>query len=146
MLVVAGQKQHGKNSQIKTAKHVCGPTKKHRWRKETWWWTADVDSAIKEKCRCYKSWKKGGSKEEYQKAKRLTKHAVYLAKSQAKQEVLKDHSPGRTELFHLAKQMRRENLDVLDVRNLSPMMRVSCAWMTGPWKLPGKNTMSASRT
>ena len=43
--------------------------------------------------RCWKPWKKGGSKEEYQKAKCLAKHAVYLAKSQAKQEILKDPSP-----------------------------------------------------
>ena len=76
--------------------------------------------------------------------KRLSKHAVYLAKSQAKQEILKDLSPGSTDLFRLANQMGRENLDVQGekpVRNDAGVL----AWMTGPSKLRGKNARSASR-
>ena len=75
-----------------------------------WWWNAAVASAAKEKQRCRKTWKNGGSNEKGQ-AKHLAKHAVYLAKSQAKQ-VLKDPSPSSSDLFSLANQMRRENLDV----------------------------------
>ena len=94
--VVVGQKGHGKNwSQVsveKAAENVCRSSKKQQWRKETWWWNAAVDSAVKEMQRCWKTWKKGGSKEEYQNDKRLTKYAVYLANSQAKQEVLNSHS------------------------------------------------------
>ena len=67
---------------------------------------------LEEKQRCWKMWKKGGSKEDYQEAKRLAKHAVYLAKSQAEQEVLRDPSPGSSDLFRLANQMRRTNQDV----------------------------------
>ena len=81
-----------KSSLLKAAENVCRSTKKHRWWKETWWCNAAVNSAVKEKRRCWKTWKKGGNKEKYQKAKGLAKHAVYLAKSQTKQEVLKDPS------------------------------------------------------
>ena len=52
------------------------------------------------------------SLEECQKAKCIAKRAVYLAKSQAKQEVPKDPLPGSTDLFYLANQRRCENLDV----------------------------------
>ena len=54
------------------------------------------------------------NKEEYQEVKCLTKHAVYLANSQAKQEVLKDSSPNSSNLFRLTNQTRHENLDVQD--------------------------------
>ena len=74
---------------IHDTEDVCGSTKKHWWRKETWWWNMAVDSAFKEKQRCWKTWKKCISKEEYQKNKCLAKRAVYLAKSLAKQEVHK---------------------------------------------------------
>ena len=55
--------------------------------------------------------KNPGSKEEYQKAKRLAKHPVHLAKSQAEAEVLKDLSSSRTDLFCLINQMRCGLLD-----------------------------------
>ena len=31
------------------AVQVCGVSKKHHWRKETWWWNDQVESAVKEK-------------------------------------------------------------------------------------------------
>ena len=71
-----------------------------------------VNSADKEKWRCWKTWKNGGSKEEYQKAKCLVKHAVNLAKSLDKEGVLKDPSPGSSHLFCIANQIICENLDV----------------------------------
>ena len=40
-----------------------------------------LDCAVKENQGCWKTWKNGGSKEEYQKAKRFAKHAVHLAKN-----------------------------------------------------------------
>ena len=58
--------------------------------KETWWWHASVDSAVKEKRRCWKTWKKVGTKEEYQKAMCLAKHADYLAKFQGEKSVHND--------------------------------------------------------
>ena len=37
---------------------VYGSTKKHMWRKATWWWNAAVDSAVEERKRGY-AWKPG---------------------------------------------------------------------------------------
>ena len=79
-------------------------------KRDIWWWNAAVDSAVKEKRRCWITWKNGGSKEEYQKAKCLVKHAVNLAKSQAKQEVPKDTSPSNSDLF--TSHMRHKYLGV----------------------------------
>ena len=61
-----------KSSLLKAVENVCESTKKHLWRKETWWWNAAVDSAVKENRECWKTWKKGGSKEEYQKPSTLS--------------------------------------------------------------------------
>ena len=32
---------------LKTTEEVCGTTKPHRWRRETWWWNKEVVDAIK---------------------------------------------------------------------------------------------------
>ena len=93
---------------MNAGEHVCGSTKKQKSRKKTWWWNEAVNSAIKENRRCWKTRKNAASKEEYQKTKRLAEHAVYVAKSQAKQEVLNDPTPGSTDLFRLANQVRRK--------------------------------------
>ena len=71
---------------LKAAENVCGSTRRN---------TGDEKREVE--CGCWKcsqwkvempmTWKNGGSKEEYQKAKHLAKHAVYLAKSQAKSSI-----------------------------------------------------------
>ena len=99
-------------------KTCAGVIKKPMWRKETWWWHAAVDSTVEEKWTCWKTWQKGGSKEEHQKAKQQAKHAVYLTKYQAKQEFLKDPSPSSSDLFCLANQIRLGNLDVVVEKSL----------------------------
>ena len=101
-----------KSSLWRQLKMYAGLPRSTGGKKETWWWNTAVDRAVNEKRRWWKTWKKGGSKEEYQKAKRIAKHAVYLATSQPKQEVLKDPSLGSMDLFCLANQMRCENLDI----------------------------------
>ena len=44
-----------------------------------WWWN-EVDNAVKEKQKVWKPWKNGGTKEEYLKAKKAAKTAVYFVK------------------------------------------------------------------
>ena len=34
---------------LEAAVVTCGLSKKHQWRRETWWWNNEVDEAIKEK-------------------------------------------------------------------------------------------------
>ena len=108
--------QNGSERSIKVAWDlnitICSVwSKKHRWRKETWWNTAG-NSAVKEKWRCCNTWRKGDSKGGYQKVKWLAKHAVYLAKSQAGQEISKYPLLSGSKLFRLADQMRCRNLNV----------------------------------
>ena len=92
-----------KNGILKAAKKVCGKTRKRQWCKESWWWTDHASQAVEAKRRAYRAWKKGGSREEYNNAKRLAKLAVYQAKQEAS---LADFSD-------IAKQMMRENQDVM---------------------------------
>ena len=72
---------------------VSGSSSKHQWRPETWWWDDRVEDAINEKrsrYRTYKKLRKQGhtsetiaAKEAYNLAKRVSKHVVWIAKSEA---------------------------------------------------------------
>ena len=46
-----------KTGLLKTTEEVCGKTKPHRWRLETWWWNKEVDDAITAKCQAFKAHK-----------------------------------------------------------------------------------------
>ena len=101
-----------KTGLLSAAEVACGYSKKHQWRNETWWWNAVVDSAVREKRRCFSVWKKGGSRADYNEAKRLSNRAVYLAKSAAEKATFDEIDPNGTDIYRLANQMRRENQDV----------------------------------
>ena len=61
---------------------VCGKTKSGLVRhNETRRWNDAVNDVVKEKQRKWKQWKLGGSKEEYQLAKKAASHAMYKAAS-----------------------------------------------------------------
>ena len=92
---------------------VCGWTKKGPPRKQTWWWNSDVNAAIKRKRQCWKEWKKGASKEPYLIAEREAKRAVYRAKKRAEERELQNVTEGKDNIFRIAKQMKRENQDVI---------------------------------
>ena len=32
---------------LETASEVCGLSKKHQWKRETWWWDDKVEEAVK---------------------------------------------------------------------------------------------------
>ena len=34
---------------LDAATEVCGPSKKHKWKPETWWWNEGLDRAIQER-------------------------------------------------------------------------------------------------
>ena len=44
-----------KTGLLKTTEEVCGTTKPHRWRRETWWWNKEVDDAITAKPQAFKA-------------------------------------------------------------------------------------------
>ena len=102
-----------KGNLLKTTKEVCGTSTKHQWRKQTWWWNNVVDNAIKEKRKCYKAWKAGGSREAYNAAKRVSNRAVFHAKNEAQKAALDDIDFKSPDIFRLAKQLKKDKLDVV---------------------------------
>ena len=104
-----------KDKLLQTTKQVCGVSLNHPWRKHTWWWNTKVEEAVKEKRRCFKLWKAGGSRAAYNTAKRASNHAVHEAKSEAEKVALQKIDPKSVDIYiyRLAKQMRCDNQDVM---------------------------------
>ena len=71
-----------------------------------------VDSAVKEKRKCFKAWKAGGSREAYNAAKRISNRAVFHAKNEAEKAALDNIDPKSADIFRLAKQLKRDKQDV----------------------------------
>ena len=59
-----------KDKLLQATKQVCGVSSNHPWRKQTGWWNNQVEEAVREKRRCFKLWKAGGSRAAYNTAKR----------------------------------------------------------------------------
>ena len=51
---------HLKTALLDTTNETCGKTKKRHHKRETWWWNDEVNSAIAEKRRCWKTGKAAG--------------------------------------------------------------------------------------
>ena len=85
---------------------ACGWTRGPPRHKVTWWWNDDIEEAVKEKRRLWKSWKDDGSKGKYLEVKRAAKRAVYHAKKAAEEErfgnVLR-REDDRAEVFKIAR-------------------------------------------
>ena len=77
-----------KDKLLQATKQVCSVSSNHLWRKQTWWWNTKVEEAVKEKRRCFKLWKAGGSRAAYNTAKRASSRAVHDAKSEAEKVAL----------------------------------------------------------
>ena len=102
-----------KTGLLKTTDEVCGTTRPHRWRRETWWWNEHVEKAIAAKRKAFKAWKTGkGTRASYDAAKRNARHAVHHARQEA-HKVSENIDPKSSEVYHLANQFRRENADVV---------------------------------
>ena len=115
-----------KTALLDTTNETCGKTKKQHHKRETWWWNDEVNLAIAEKRRCWKAWEQGGGKEQYLQAKRNAKRTVYTAKKTAEEKKFSDLKPGMDDIFKIAKQLRKDNQDVVgdkcvkdDLGNLS---------------------------
>ena len=102
-----------KDKLLQATKQVCGVSSNHPWRKQTWWWNNQVEEAVREKGRCFKLWKAGGSRAAYNTAKRTSNRAVHQARSEAEKVALQKIDPRSGDVYRLAKQMRRDNQDVM---------------------------------
>ena len=126
-----------RNGLTQTAADVCGMSTKHPWRRQTWWWNDQVEGAIQEKRGCYKAWKAGGSRDAYNAAKRAAKQAVYHAKSDARKAIMEDINPKSADIYKLAKQMRRDNQDVVGekpIKNDAGELSLDEETMKKAWK------------
>ena len=74
-----------------------------------------MEEAVRKKPRCFKLWKAGGSRAAYNTAKRTSNRAVHQARSEAEKVALQKIDPrsGDVHVYRLAKQMRRDNQDVM---------------------------------
>ena len=96
------------------SEEVCGTTRPHRWRPETWWWNEHVEKAIAAKRKAFKALKAGkGTRASYDAAKRNARHAVHHACQEADKKVYENIDPKSSEVYCLANQFRRENTDVV---------------------------------
>ena len=98
---------------MQATKQVCGVSSNHPWRKQTWWWNNQVEEAVRKKRRCFKLWKAGGSRAAYNTAKRTSNRVVHQAKSEAEKVALQKIDARSGDVYRLAKQMRRDNQDVM---------------------------------
>ena len=103
-----------KTGLLKTTEEVCGTTKPHRWRPETWWWNKEVDDAITAKPQAFKAWKAGKcTRASYNTAKRISRRMVHHACHEADKVVYVGIDHKSSDIFCLANQMRKENVDVV---------------------------------
>ena len=122
---------HLKSTLNSAAEEVCGYTKNHQWKRETWWWDMKVDEAVKEKRRCFKVWSRlkkqkvygdarKAARAAYDTAKKHAKRVVWLAKQDTAETVYADVDHKGPEIHRMAKQMQRQNQDIcgeMPVRN-----------------------------
>ena len=96
-----------------------------------------MQQAVSHKRKCFKVWKAGGDRDAYQAAKRASNLAVHIAKTDAEKIAFKQINPRSVEIYQLAKQMRRENQDVIGnkpVRNNNGQMTLDVDSKKETWR------------
>ena len=124
-----------KTTLLDAASEVCGLSKYHQWKRETWWLDDKVDEAIKTKCACFRACKAlvknrrlteaNEAKAAYNKAKPLAKRVVWQAKFAAGKDKFANISPNDGCVFKLAKQMDRSKQGFVGEKCVKKMMQVS---------------------
>ena len=99
-----------------------------------------MEEAVREKRRCFKLWKAGGSRAAYNTAKRTSNRAVHQARSEAEKVALQKIDPRSGDVYRLAKQMRRDNQDVMGEKHVN---RVSRSLKKGQGGIQKKGTWCA---
>ena len=111
---------------LKTTEEVCGTTRPHCWRHETWWWNDHVGEVITAKRQAFKAWKTGkGTRASYHAAKSIARCAVHQACQEADKEVYKNIDPKSSEVYRLANQFKKEMAEVVGDRPVR-MMQGKC--------------------
>ena len=98
---------------------VCGKTSGRRAReRETWWWSGEVQEAIKLKRVAFKRWQNSGfpsDKALYVRERNRLKRAITRSKKEAWAEFSQTltTSEGRNNMYKLSKQMRKDRTDLV---------------------------------
>ena len=108
---------------LEAATEVCGFTKPHQRKRETWWWNDRVDAAIAEKRNRFKAYnvlraqgnppEVEAAKDAYTAAKQAAKHIVGQAKSDAEAKVFKNLDFQGNKICRIVRQMDRTNQDIV---------------------------------
>ena len=112
----------------KVASEVFGVTKGSRGEpKDTWWWTEDVQKAIKEKKECYRSLfhdRSAVNIERYKVTKKTTKRAVCEAKGRAYDDLYRILSTkeGENDVYKMARIQERKTRDLDQVKCIKDEM------------------------
>ena len=112
----------------KVASEVFGVTKGSSGEpKDTWWWTEDVQKAIKEKKECYRSLfhdRSAVNIERYKVAKKTAKRAVSEAKGQAYDDLYRRLSTkeGEKDVYKMARIRERKTRDLNQVKCIKDEM------------------------
>ena len=78
------------------------------------WWNKEVDDAITAKRQAFKAWKAGKcTRASYNTAKRISRRVVHHARHEADKVVYEGIDHKSSDIFRLANQMRKENVDVV---------------------------------
>jgi hypothetical protein len=109
-----------KNCLLEAADNVCGKTKGPARHKETWWWNEDTEAAVAEKREKFLAWQKSqgeNDKAAYKHAKKTAQRVIAKAQSDERQKFgeMLESEDGKGNLFKVAKQMVKENKDVVGV-------------------------------
>ena len=113
-----------KTGLLKKNEEVCGTTRPHCWRRETWWWKEHIEKVIAAKQKAFKAWKAGkDARASYNAAKRNARHAVHHARQEADKKVYENIDHNTTLLTSL-----EERTLMLLVTNLWRMMQERCQW------------------
>ena len=114
-----------KDKLLQATKQVCGVSSNQPWRKQTWWWNNQVEEAVREKRRCFKLWKAGGSRAAYNTAKRTSNRVVHQAKSEAEKVALQKIDARSGDVIDLPSKCV-VTIRMSWERNLLRMMQASC--------------------
>ncbi len=106
---------------------TCGRVKGPPRHSETWWWNSEIQLLIDEKKLKYKAWSQAKTnraedvdekKDEYGEIKKRVKRAVAIAKDTERKDFAAklDTEEGKKEVFKTAKQIAKEEEDVLGAK------------------------------
>ena len=117
-VTVNGKWEKIKTSMLEATETSCGKTKGPRKKKESWWWSKEVEVAIKEKKESFSRWltsKLSQDYDAYKQCRTLARRTVAKAKLDKQMQFAADleSKTGRNNVYKIAKCLSKERRDVI---------------------------------